>query len=440
MSNIDGKGQKLYKEAKKIIPGGTQLLSKRPEMFLPEAWPSYYKKAKGCEIWGLDGTKYYDFASMGVGSCTIGYADDEINNKVKDAVNRGSMSSLNCPEEITLANKLIDLHPWSEMARFARTGGEACAIATRIARASTKKEKIIFCGYHGWHDWYLSANIKSNKNLNNQLLAGLNSSGIAKDLENTAIPFLYNDIKMFKKIINDYRGEIAAIYMEPVRAQKPNSGFLEAIREIATNENIILVFDEITSGFRENIGGIHLKYQVEPDIAIFGKALGNGFPISAIIGKARFMNAAEDSFISSTFWTENIGFTAALAVIEKYEKDNVCKHLINAGRKINKGWLKAAKLSNIKINITGLEPLTHIDFLEKKPNILQTLYTQEMLKKSFLLGSNTYTSLAYNDEIISNFIDNTIDVFRFLRKAIDSNKPEKFLDTEVKHSGFNRLT
>ena len=440
MSNAYGKGQKLYKEAKKIIPGGTQLLSKRPEMFLPDLWPSYYSKAKGVEIWDLDGNKYFDFASMGVGSCTLGYADEYVNSKVKEAIDNSSMSSLNSPEEVFLAKKLIDLHPWSEMVRFAKTGGEACAIACRIARAHTGKDKIAFCGYHGWHDWYIAANLNDNTNLNNQLLKGLDSSGVPSYLSGTAIPFLYNNVEMFERVIGDNKEQVAAIYMEPIREQKPQEGFLETIKKIAKENNIVLIFDEITSGFRKNIGGIHLDLGIEPDIAVFGKALGNGYPISAIVGNKKVMNDAQKSFISSTFFTERVGFSAAIATIEKYEELNVPLRLIEVGKKINDAWLSASSESKLKIKITGIEPLTHIEFDYDESACMQTIYTQEMLKRGYLVGSNLYASYAYSDEVLKNFSEDTFSIFKTIKMAFDNKKLTDLLDGPIKHSGFKRLT
>ena len=152
-------GQKLYEKAKTLIPGGTMLLSKRPEMFLPHHWPSYFSKAKGCEVWDLDGNKYLDMSIMGIGTNTLGYGNEEVDNAVRSVIDKGNMSTLNCPEEVWLAEKLIEINPWADMVRFARTGGEANAIAIRIARAATGKDKVAICGYHGWHDWYLSANL-----------------------------------------------------------------------------------------------------------------------------------------------------------------------------------------------------------------------------------------------------------------------------------------
>ena len=435
-----GKGQSLYTKAKKIIPGGTQLLSKRPEMFLPNLWPSYYSKAKGYNVWDMDGLKYLDFATMGIGACSLGYADTFVNSKVKKAINAGSMTTLNCHEEVELASRLIDLHHWSDMARFSRGGGEACSIAARIARAATGKDKILFCGYHGWHDWYISANIQSKENLNAQLLSGLDSRGVPSYLEGTAIPFLYNDITMFKNIVSDHRGEIAAVFMEPVRGSQPKEGYLEEIRKICSAENIVLIFDEVTSGFRKNPGGVHLTYGVDPDIAVFGKALGNGFPISAVIGRSEVMSAAQETFISSTFWTERVGYVAGLATLEKFVKYDVHNHLIDMGNKVNDVWLSASDKFDINISIDGLEPLTHINFLDPDPSVIQTIYTQEMLKRGFLVGSNVYTSYAYDNKAINKFSDAIDEVFGILHKAIRSENLHSFLDSEVKHAGFKRLT
>ena len=280
---MSNKGQKLWKKAKTIIPGGNQLLSKRSELFLPDQWPSYYKTAKGCQIWDLDEKMYYDFAGMGVTACVLGYADSDVNDAVKNAIANGSMATLNSYEEVELAEKLISIHPWSEMARFSKTGGEACAIAIRIARAKTQKDHIAFCGYHGWHDWYLSANISDKSNLNNQLLPGLETKGVPGNLTGTTHPFFYNDLQSFYDVFDEFGDDIGAIIMEPTRGVLPEDNFLKKIEEYARSNNKILIFDEVTSGFHNNFGGIHLTLNVKPDIAIFAKAMGNGYPISAIL-------------------------------------------------------------------------------------------------------------------------------------------------------------
>jgi glutamate-1-semialdehyde 2,1-aminomutase len=279
------KGQALYKKAKKIIPGGNMLLSKRPEIFLPNAWPPYFKKAKGCYVWDIDGNKYTDMNLMGVGTNILGYANSKIDNAVIKAIKNGSMSSLNAPEEVSLAENLIDIHPWAKMVKFARTGGEANAIAIRIARAASKKDKVAFCGYHGWHDWYLATNLEGNKNLNNHLLPSLQIKGVPKDLKNSIYPFRYNNFEELEKLVNQKK--IGVICMEVVRNEEPRNNFLKKVRNLATKKGIVLIFDECTSAFRNNFGGIHKLYNVEPDIALFGKALGNGYPIQQSLGQKK---------------------------------------------------------------------------------------------------------------------------------------------------------
>ena len=269
-----GKGQELWRRAKSIIPGGNMLLSKRSEMFLPEKWPSYYSKAKGCKVWDLDGKQYTDMSIMGIGTNILGYGDPEVDEAVCKTVRLGNMSTLNCPEEVELAERLLDLHPWSDMARFARTGGEATSIAVRIARSASGKDKIAVCGYHGWHDWYLSANLGHKDQLDGHLLSGLQPNGVPKSLAQTVLTFNYNKIEELEKIITKH--EIGTIIMEVSRNLEPQHNFLKWVRALASKHGIVLIFDECTSGFRQSLGGLHKFYDVEPDMAIFGKALGNG--------------------------------------------------------------------------------------------------------------------------------------------------------------------
>ena len=251
-------GQELYKKAKTLIPGGTMLLSKRPEMFLPEQWPSYFSKAKGCSVWDLEGNELIDMSIMGIGTNTLGYGNDTVDAAVMETIRKGNMSTLNCPEEVYLAEKLIEINPWADMVRFARTGGEANSIAIRIARAASGKDKVAICGYHGWHDWYLSANHNGGDDLSDHLLEGLSPKGVPKNLKNTVYPFNYNNYEELLSIVNN--NEIGVIKMEVVRNFGPEDNFLHKVRKLATEKGIVLVFDECTSGFRETFGGIYKKY------------------------------------------------------------------------------------------------------------------------------------------------------------------------------------
>ena len=431
-----GRSQKLYRKAKTLIPGGTMLLSKRPEMFLPEYWPSYYKKAKGITVWDLDGKQYTDMTEMGIGSCVLGYANDEVNRKVIEAVKNGSASTLNCPEEVELAEKLIELHTWAEMVRFARTGGESCAIAVRIGRAASGRDGVAFCGYHGWHDWYLSANLADNSNLDGMLLPGLKPKGVPRGLKGTALPFEYNRIDQLEKIIKE--NDIGVIIMEPLRDKGPENDFLKKVRALATKNNIVLIFDEVTSGFRKVLGGIHLDLGVNPDIAVLGKALGNGYAIGAVIGKRKVMDAAQSTFISSTFWTERIGPVAALAVLKIMKRDNVPAKIYAMGRYINSQWEKLSNKQDLNLHIGGISSLTHFDF--DKDNLLKkTIITQEMLKKGYLAGNSVYVCTLHSKKVVDRYIEDLEDVMLMIKSAEKSGTLKKMLKGPVCMAKFKRL-
>ncbi|MFX0195112.1 MAG: aminotransferase class III-fold pyridoxal phosphate-dependent enzyme [Candidatus Hodarchaeota archaeon] len=433
-------GQELYKEARKRIPGGTQLLTKRPEMFLPEQWPSYYSKAKGVEIWGLDDKKYIDMSYCGIGACVLGYADPDVDDAVKEAVDSGSMATLNCPEEVELAELLCELHPWADMVRYARCGGEAMAIAIRIARANTGRDKVAFCGYHGWHDWYLSANLAEKNALDGHLLPGLEPAGVPRGLAGTAFPFRYNKIEELETIAKIHQGELAAIVMEPVRSHDPEPGFLERIREIATRIGAVLIFDEITVGWRLNTGGVHMLYNVIPDIAVFAKAISNGYPMAAIIGVEDMMQAAQSSFISSTYWTERIGPAAALASIRKHERCNVPKRLIKIGGRVQAGWRSAADRARLSISVSGIPPLSNFSFDYENGQVIRTLFTQKMLEKGFLATNAFYATFAHQDFHVDSYLTAVEDTFHFLARDIEKGRVEERLNGPVAHSGFYRLT
>jgi len=434
-----GKGQDLYKQAKKLIPGGTQLLSKRPEMFLPVLWPSYYEKAKGCIIWDLDGNEYLDFSYMGIGTAILGYASEEVDNEVINAIRKGNLTTLIAPEEVILAEKILELHSWAQMVRYAKTGGEAMTIAIRLARSATNKDIILFCGYHGWHDWYLSANLNEEDALGEHLLTGLNPLGVPRGLKNTAFPFSYNDSKRLKELINKYKNNVAAIVMEPIRNIQPAKEFIDTIHQIKEDLKIPLIVDEITAGFRLTVGGAHKVLDINPDIAVFGKAISNGYPMSVIIGKSWIMEKAQDTFISSTYWTERAGLAASIKTLEILQRENVPEFLINVGKKVKEIWEKYSEKHGIEIEISGIDPLAHFTFKEN-PLVYKTLFTQFMLERNILATTAFYASYAHKDEYIEKYERAINEVFGIISGIVKEGNPEKYLKTEVCHSGFKRLT
>lgn len=433
-----GKSQELYEKAKKIIPGGTQLLSKRPEMHLPGLWPAYYKSAKGCYVTDLDGNTYCDMSFMGIGANVLGYCDEDVDRAVIDAVNHGSMCTLNAPEEVELAELLLELHPWADMVRYAKTGGEALSVAVRIARACTEKEIVLVCGYHGWHDWYLAANLEKGDPLSYVHLGGLEPKGVPLGLADTNFIFSYNDMERFQELIHKYEGRIAAVVMEPIRNDYPRDDFLSKIRKITEEKGIVLIFDEVSAGFRLCCGGAHLTLGVTPDIITLGKALSNGYPMAAIVGKEDVMCSAQDTFISSTYWTERIGLAASVATICKYQEKKVDKHLDHIGKVVKEGLGKVADKHGLSICISGINPMVHFEFKYEEPLVYKTYFTQEMLKRGFLASTAIYASYTHTDEIVNSYIEAVDEVFELIQEQkTDKGLPQ--LDGEACHSGFQRL-
>lgn len=432
-----GTGQKLWKRAKQIIPGGNMLLSKRAEMFLPDQWPAYFSKARGCKVWDLDGNEYTDMSIMGIGTNILGYGHPEVDAAVQQTISAGNMSTFNCPEEVYLAEKLIELHPWADMVRLARSGGEANAIAIRIARAASGKDKVAICGYHGWHDWYLSANLGDNASLDGHLLPGLQPNGVPRNLKGTVFPFNYNNYAELEALVNTH--DIGVIKMEVVRNQGPQDNFLHKVRKLATERGIVLIFDECTSGFRETFGGLHKKYGVEPDMAIFGKALGNGYGITATIGKRALMEAAQSTFISSTFWTERIGPTAALATLKVMERIKSWETITQTGLNIRQGWQQLADKHALKIDHWGLPALTGFTFQSTNALAYKTLITQEMLAHGYLAGNSVYVCIDHTSEVVAEFFATLDPIFALVKDCEEGRDVMSLLKGPVCHGGFKRL-
>lgn len=434
-------GQTLYQRAKHRIPGGTQLLSKRPEMYLPDEWPSYYRRARGCTIWDLDDRPFIDFTSCGIGCCLLGYADASVNAAVIKRITDGSMCTLNPPEEVELADLLCEIHPWAEKARYARTGGEAMTIAVRVARAATGRTKIALCGYHGWSDWYLAANLGRTTALNGHLLQGLDPAGVPESLRGTALPFRYNQIADLEAIVAAERGNLAAIVMEPMRHDPPRDDFLVRVRQLARECGAVLIFDEITAGWRSGLGGIHLKLGLTPDIAVFAKAISNGFPMAAIIGRGEIMDAAQLTFVSSTYWTEGIGPTAALATIRRLRETNATVRINQIGELARAAWHRLGDAHGLKVKVGGIPALCSFSFdHEEESQPLMTLFTQEMLDRGYLANGLFYPTVAHTDEIVSAYKDAVDQVFAILRRRLERGEVRASLRGPVAHTGFARLT
>lgn len=432
-----GSGQKLWQRAKKVIPGGNMLLSKRSEMHLPDNWPSYFSKTSGCSVWDLDGKHYYDYHLMGVGTNLLGYSHPEVDAAVMQVIKDGNMSTLNAPEEVSLAEKLIELDPWAGMVRFARSGGEANAVAIRIARAASGRDGVAVCGYHGWHDWYLSANLSDDDKLAGHLLPGLSTAGVPKSLKGNVHPFNYNDFSHLLKIVLE--NDIGVIKMEVIRNVEPSDDFLQRVRKLAFDKDIVLIFDECTSGFRECFGGLHKKYEVYPDIAVYGKTLGNGYAVSAVVGREEIMQSAQSTFISSTFWTERLGSVAALKALEVMEQVKPWEVAIATGLKVQKIWKETAEANGLRISVSGLPALSSYSFQSADNLAYKTLITQEFLKRGYLAGTVFYASYAHDINKFDEYAEILNEVYKLIAKCENGQSVNDLLDGPICHAGFKRL-
>lgn len=429
-------GAKLWRRAKKIIPGGSMLFSKKAELFSNKKWPTYFSRAQGCKVWDLDNNSFLDVGYMGIGTNILGYGHPAVDEAVMGVIGSGNMTTLNAPEEVELAESLCGIHAWANMAKFTRSGGEACAVAIRIARAHSGKSGVAICGYHGWHDWYLSANIFEGNALDQHLIPGLGSAGIPPSLSGLVMPFRYNDLDGLEEIL--CRGDTGTVFMETQRNVEPAPGFLAGVRKLADKYGAVLVFDECTSGFRQVLGGMHLIYGVQPDMLILGKTLGNGYAINAVVGTGKVMASAEATFISSTFWTERIGPAAALASLSAMKSEDAPSRVHAIGLQVRAGWEDAATSAGLDIVISGLPALSTYIIEGYEPAEVKTYVVEKMIDRGYLSPPAFYASVSHTPEVVNSYLNELGSVFLELAN-IQPRDLARFLPHGVAQSGFRRM-
>ena len=432
------KSEKMWSRAIRVIPGGNSMVSKNPNMFVPNKWPTYFTKAKGCYVWDLDKRKYTDISLMGVGTNILGYSNSKIDKKVLQIVKAGNISSLNSYEDVLLAEKILSFNAWADKVLFARTGAEANSISIRLSRIYTGKEKVAFCGYHGCHDLFLYASKKNEKVIRKNMLPYYSSKGIPRKLLNSVINFEYNNISSLEKILLKNK-DIGAIKMEVIRNTAPKGNFLQNVRKLANKFNKILIFDECSTGFRETFGGIYKKYGIEPDMVIYGKALGNGYPISCVVGKKEIMDTKRKTFISSTFWTERIGPAAALETLKIMEREKSWKIISKIGKKVKKNWQKLSLKYKIPLTIQGIPALTNFYFNDEKNNLkYRSFIIQYLLKKKYLASNTFYSSIAHTDEILDGYFSILNEAFYELSRSIKKQDLDQKLNYPISDNTFRK--
>ncbi|MEX0643242.1 MAG: aminotransferase class III-fold pyridoxal phosphate-dependent enzyme [Pirellulales bacterium] len=432
---------KLWQRAQELIPGGTQLVSRRPTRAAFGVSPIYASRARGARIWDVDGHEYVDWIS-GFGAIILGYADPIVDEAVARQIELGVGYSLNHELEIELAEELARRIPCAQMVRYCKGGGEACAIAVRIARGATGRDKVLVCGYHGWHDWYLAANLDAEIALDEHLFSGIEPIGVPRALAGTTIPFPYGDLTALANKLDQLRGKVACVIMEPLRSELPPPGYLQGVARLCREHGVVLIFDEITTGFRLHENGVEAYFGVTPDMAVFAKSISNGYPFGAVVGRREVMEQAARMFISSTSWSDTIGLRAALSTLREIERRSVPRALHAVGSKLQRRLSAAAKECGVPILCDGLIVHPRLTFEiadEKLRRDAALLYIQEMAKRGCHGFTSFYLNLCHGIGEIDDTVIGATEAFRAIRRGLDKGDFGSLLECQPQQEFFRRL-
>lgn len=407
------KSEELYARSKGLIPSNTQTLAKGPTQYVNGAAPKYLVKGKGSHVWDVDDNEYIDY-NMGIGPLSLGYAYDVVDEAVKKQLEDGMTFSLVHPLEVEVAELIRDTIPNAEMVRYSKTGADVTSAAVRLARAYTGKNKILCCGYHGWHDWYVSVTARNH--------------GIPQAVQDITYTFDYNDIDSLKDSIDD---DTAAVILEPVVFQEPKDNFLQKVAELCKEKDVILIFDEMWTGFRMALGGAQEYFNITPDLATYSKAVANGMPISVLTGKKEIMQLAEDDiFFYTTFGGEALSLAAVKATIAEMKEKNVPAYLDKQGAKLKGGYNKIAQdlgLDYTKASGYNWRTIISFDTKAGDPLILKSLVQQEMIKRGILWGGFHNMSFSHSDEDVKYTLKAYEAVLPILKKAVEDGNVEELL-------------
>ena len=431
----------LYEQAGELIPGWTQLISRRADQFAHGVSPIYAQRAKGSRFVDVDENEYIDWMSA-VGAIILGHADEVVDGAVKEQIDRGSLFSANNPLELELAEELNATIPSSEMVRYAKGGGDACAVAVRIARGVTGRDKILICGYHGWHDWYQAANYEADPESGEFPFAGIEPIGVPKALAGTVIPFVYGDLEMLAALLDEHASEVAAIMMEPARSELPAPGYLETVQEIAAKHGVVLIFDEVSCGWRLEIGGVQEAVGVTPDMTVVAKAMSNGYPMGAVVGSRAVMEPAKRMFISSSYWSDNVGLAASVATIRELKRRNSPERFKEIGESLRSALNAAIADAGLEGACTGLHtsPAVTLEMPEGiDPRKVSTLFIQEMARRGVHSYMNFKPTLAHTDEDIRLTGEAAAESLRVVRDGLEQGNLDELIQADLKKEPFRRL-
>jgi len=395
--------EELWENAIRLMPRGTQTLSKCPDQFVDGVYPKFAKKSKGAYLKGLDNKWYLDFMN-GLGPIILGHNHRRTNKAVKRELKNGIIHSLPTLLEQELAELICEVVPCAEQVRFAKNGTDADLAAVRIARSYTGKEHIVKCGYHGWGDWHGAI---------------LRDYGIPKSLKNIVSEFEYNNLDSLEQELKN--NEVAGVIMEAQALTAPNPGFLEGVRELCTKYNALLIFDEVVTGFRWSLGGASEYYGVTPDLCCLGKAVANGMPLAVIAGKKEYMQELNHAFFSMTFGGECLSLAAAIETIKELKTKNY-NHIWKLGNMLDFGIKELAEKYNLKINFAGSAPRHNLTFNSSYKDAMgmKGLFYQEMVKQGILFPNVIYISFAHTEKDIKKTIKAADKAFKFVADNIDN--------------------
>ena len=418
----------LKARAERAIPSCTQTFSKGPTQFVQGAAPVFLARGQGSHVWDVDDNEYIDYP-MALGPIILGHNYPAVTEAVMRQLRDGTTFSLPHPREVELAELLIELIPCAEMVRFGKNGSDATAGAVRVARAYTGRDLIACCGYHGWQDWYIGTTTRN--------------KGVPRAVQELTIPFAYNDVESLKRIFAEHPGQVACVIMEPMGVIEPRDGFLQQVRELASREGAVLIFDEVLTGFRWALGGAQEYFGLTPDLACFGKAVANGYPLAAVVGRRDIMELFDEVFFSFTFGGETLSLAAAAATIGELRAKPVLTHIWEQGRRLKDGYNALAAQYDLK-DVTacvGLSPRTIVTFTDhtnEESLLFKSLFQQECLKRGVLFSGAH--NLCYSHSLMD--IERTLLVYQaamaVLAEAVQADDVLQRLEGAVVEPVFRR--
>ncbi|MDH5559525.1 MAG: aminotransferase class III-fold pyridoxal phosphate-dependent enzyme [Deltaproteobacteria bacterium] len=433
------KGLETLEKAKQWIAGTSPGQIRRSEFYSDGAWPSFFKKAKGVEVWDIDDNHFIDMAFAGDGSTLLGYADPEVDQAVMEVLQSGAVCTLDAPEMVELAEYFNRIHPWAKQTKFAKTKTEALGIAVRIARAYTKKDKIIQCGEHGWQDWYLGANLKNPQALDNYGIKGLPTGGVPGCYGDLAYNFDYGRIEQLREIMEKNPGQIAAVVFEPDPGRKVRPDFLLELEKAIREMEAVFIVNESRTAYRMSTGGAHLSMGITPDMAVFSNSIANGYPISAVIGSQEVMDAHKTTFIDDAGWQERIGAKAALVCMKKCAIHDVAFHLLKIGKRFQDGITQLAEQFDIKLRVKGYPALPRIDFRDENAPEVKAFFVQKMLDFGFLASDRFYPTFAHETDHVTSYLLAVKSTFGMIQEAQKESRLKELLKGKPSAMNYNGL-